>query len=57
MTILIVGGTGGQKKLHCFIFLAFFQWACDDLAVPISSPSVYDELGKNPLKFSATAGN
>jgi len=57
MAILIIRVTGEQKKLYCFVFLVSFQWACGDLVVPISSPSVCDQPEKNPLKFSAAAGN
>ena len=38
----------GHKKLHCFIFLASFQWACDDLAAPISSCVCVISQGKIP---------
>jgi len=39
------------------VLLVAFQRACDDLAAPISSPSVCDQPGKNPMKYSTTAGN
>ena len=38
-----------------FVFLITFRLVCDNLATCISSPSVCDQSGKNPLKYSATA--
>jgi len=33
------------------------RMAYDDLVAPISTPSVCDQSGKNPLKYYATAGD
>jgi len=51
MTMFIIGWTEEA------VLLVAFQRACDDLVAPISSPSVCDQPGKNPLKYSTTAGN